>query len=121
MPDDTIITPIEGIIQDDEALDPHDYLVSAEGERDSAERELLEFTHVEDGNDFQLTLTCRNGVYTVLMVDLRSGTCALGEGRSFPEAWHKRAKPGPTTNDPNTFLGPTLSVVPTASQEQDPQ
>ncbi|CAN5129908.1 hypothetical protein BH10PSE7_BH10PSE7_37540 [soil metagenome] len=113
--DDSIITGIEAIIQDDEPLDAHGFLTGFESARENAEKELIELTRGDNAEGFQLTVMFRNGIFTVLMVDLVSGTCEIGDGRSFTEAWHKRAKPGLA---PETRRNPPLLTV-VQDEEED--
>ncbi len=59
-----------------------------DGKAKRAEADLLDMLRSRDGQSFRLVITCERGRWQVVLEDLeQQAAYAVGEGKSFAEAW----------------------------------
>lgn len=64
-----------------------------DGQAKRAEADLLEMLRGRDGESFRLVVTCEHGNWQVVLEDLdQQAAYAVGEGKSFAEAWSKPSR-----------------------------
>jgi hypothetical protein len=67
--------------------------MTAEKPEEKALRQLLALVRLQESEDFDLSVICSNGVWTIGVEDRDTFTKSLGRGDSFAEAWHRQDLP----------------------------